>query len=63
MKVYGYEGQLENGKDKAIMITIMHEDTGRDIDSCVRISSVRGRQLSKKVAQRSKRERKTFTIV
>ena len=55
--------KVENDKDKAIMITIMHEDTGHDIDSCVRISSVRGRQLSEKVAQSSNRERKTFTIV
>ena len=55
--------KLENDKDKAIMIKIMHEDAGRDIDSCVRISTVRGRQLSEKVTQRSKRERKTFTIV
>ena len=63
MKVSGNEGHLGNGKDKETMITIIHEDTGRGISSLIRIASVRGRQLSKKVAQSSKERENTNTIV
>ena len=45
------------------MNTTMHEDTGRDLDSLIRILTVCERQLSKKAAQSSEEREMTNTIV